>query len=96
MTTKIEQPKFKFNLGEELSDKITGYQGLEAARTEWLYGCRRYMLQSKEMKDGKPVESLHCDEMALQRVKAAPKGKRIQETGGPHDDPVRGQTVTRR
>jgi len=96
MRKKTEQPKFKFNLGEELRDKITGYQGVVSARTEWLYGCRRYTVQSREMKDGKPVDSLTCDEMAMERVKVAPKGKKVASTGGPHDEAPRGQTVTRR
>ena len=94
----ITQPKFKFDLKEEVRDKVTGYSGLITGRTEWLYGCCRYSVQSKGMKDGHPVEAMGFDEMALERVKKAPKGRKIQRrSGGPHAEPTRApSTVARR
>jgi heat shock protein HspQ len=80
-----EAPKesFKYGLGSEVEDKITGYRGLLVGRTEWLYGCRRYVIQSKEKKDGVPVKPLGVDEDSLKLIKAEnnPKGRFKYELG---------------
>ncbi len=93
---QITQPSFLFNLGDEVVDRISGYKGIITARTEWLYGCARYSVQSKKLKDGKPIEAIGSDEMGLKLVKAAPRGPKIQRTGGPHDEPTRAPTASRR
>lgn len=85
---------FKYELGSKAKCKITGYEGMIIARTEWLYGCRRYVLQSQALKDGKPVDS-HCiDEDALDLVVAAPPHK-VRDTGGPTPSPTRAPDPTR-
>lgn len=77
---------FKHELGTKVRDKVTGYTGIVIGRTEWLYGCRRYTVQSQEMKDGKPVESMGFDEDALEVLVANNKhveGHKPARTGGP-------------
>lgn len=79
---------FKIELGSIAQDKITGYVGMVTARTEWLYGCRRYVLQSREMKDGVPVADRGVDEDAIEVVEAAPAHV-LHGRGGPGDVPRR-------
>jgi hypothetical protein len=86
-------------LGDTVIDPLTGFTGLVTSRTEFLFGCVRLAVESKEMKDGKPVE-LYLDE---QRVTVLPdsneqakqraiwEGNRAQylrkDPGGPGDVP---------
>ena len=95
---KVSQPKFKFELGAQVEDKITGYKGMITGRTEWLFGCRRYSIQSKEMKDGKPVDAWGCDEDALQLKRQVKKVQITKRRAGPSGgEPSRAQTsVSRR
>lgn len=72
---------FKYELGSKGKCRITGYEGTIVARTEWLYGCVRYVLQaSKTQENGKPVEPLAVDEAGLELIEAA----------APHVPPVGG------
>lgn len=85
------QSIFKFNLGDEVKDIITGFRGVIDSRTQWLNGCTRYGVQpSKLTKDGNVQDARAFDEQQLQLVKAA----RIAVTplaaakpGGPMRDP---------
>lgn len=86
---------FKFELGTKARDKVTGYVGIIIGRAEWLYGCRRYSLQSQEMKDGKPVGALALDEDAIEVIEAAPPHK-MKRTGGPGRDSVARRSDTKR
>lgn len=86
---------FRYELGSKAKCKITGYTGLITARTEWLYGCRRYVIQSQELKDGKPVESLGVDEDAIEIIVAAEPHK-VRNTGGPAPEVSRQPSPTRR
>lgn len=68
-------------LSDEVKDTITGYSGVVVAFTTWLNLCRRITVQSREMKDGKPVEAQVFDIEQLRLVK---KGKKPAKapTGG--------------
>ena len=92
---QIDAAGYEFNLGDEVKDKVTGYKGIVTCRAEWLYGCRRYTVQSKQMKDGKAIDSMHLDEMAIKLIKPAPRGAKIQQTGGPQDEPPRARDASR-
>jgi len=74
---------FKFNLGDEVKDNITGFVGIVYNRTQWLNNCNTYCVKPKLLnKDGQPAESAHFDEpqlTALQK-KTMPAHR---ETGGP-------------
>ncbi len=73
---------FKYDLGEVLKDRITGFEGVAVARTQYMTGCNRYSLQSQELKDGKPREWEAFDEDML-----VPSGEKkevpVRQTGGP-------------
>ena len=77
---------FKFDLGAEVKDKITGFSGVIMGRYEYLTGCRRYGLQAKKLKDGKPQEWQVFDEDQLILVKDVKKEK-VKNPGGPMPNP---------
>jgi heat shock protein HspQ len=84
------QPNYRFDLGDEVKDKITGYRGIVICRTEWLNACRRYYVQPQTLKDGKPIEALTFDEDNLEIVKAAKVvDKGHKPTGGDRTTPSR-------
>lgn len=56
---------FKYALGSKAKCKITNYEGTIVGRTEWFYGCRRYLIQSSFLKDGSPIPSFSLDEDAI-------------------------------
>ncbi len=74
-------------LGDEYTDKITGFKGVATGLTFWLHACERVSLQSKVLtKDGKVAEPEWFDVPGVKHVKtkATPK---VTKTGGP---PARG------
>lgn len=66
----------KFELGEILKDKVTGFRGVAMARTEYFTDCEHYGLCSQKLHDGKPINWEWFDETRLVRVKGA---KRIEK-----------------
>lgn len=74
-------------LGDEVKDSITGFQGVVVGAFHYLHGCRRLAVQPRELKDGKPLESQVFDEPQLILVKAINPPVQPVKTGGPHDDP---------
>lgn len=77
----------QIELGDEAKDQITGFSGVVIAITNWLAGCQRVSVQPRELKDGKPIESVTFDVEQLDLVKSARKV--VAQTGGPHDAPRR-------
>lgn len=73
---------FKFNLGNNLKDAVTGYQGICTARHEYLNGCIRYTLARPLDKDGKVQEDHWFDEAVLSFVDEGLKIKK-KDVGGP-------------
>jgi len=71
----------KFELGETLKDKITGFEGVAMARVEYFTDCIHYALCSQTLKDGKSLEWEYFDETRLVRVKG--KKKIVKESRGP-------------
>ena len=63
----------KFELGEILKDKITGFQGVALGRTEYFTECNHYGLQSQVLKGGEPVGWQWFDETRLVCVEGAEK-----------------------
>lgn len=74
---------FEFELGQEVKDKITGFAGIVIGRTQWLTNCNTYSIKSKELKDGKPMESVGFDEPSLDLVDPEPIMEESRSTGGP-------------
>ena len=57
---------FKFDLGLEAEDVITGFKGIIIYRVEYLTGCAQYGLQPKIKKGDKDIpESRQVDENRL-------------------------------
>ena len=75
----------EIELGDEVKDSITGYHGIVVAFTTWLNNCRRLTVQSKELRDGKPIESSVFDIEQFVMVKKA-KPVRKAFTGGSRPD----------
>lgn len=88
----------KIELGTVVKDRITGFSGVAIARTLWLFGCDRILVQPKDVKDGKIVEAQAFDEMQLELVDEPmfePKVPTLEKTGGPRPAPQRRKDPTR-
>lgn len=93
------------NLGDRVKDTITGIKGIVIGKTDWLYGCRRIVIQPEEAKDGKPAESFSVDEPQVVLVKAGviahavPAGDDhvapARRAHGPREDAARRSDVRR-
>lgn len=80
----------KVKLGDIARDRITGFEGVVIARTEWWNQCDRYTIQPRTLHDGKPVDSQTFDEPDIELVEAQPFGKKPKpKNGGPRPEPVR-------
>lgn len=86
---------FKLELGAKVRDKITGYSGQIIGRTEWLYACRRYVVQARELKDGAPVAAINCDEDQLEVIEEPAEKHVMKDTGGPTLESPRPREVSR-
>lgn len=73
-------------LGNTVTDTITGFTGVAVGKTLYLHGCTRVRVQPKELKDGKVQESEIFDEKQLkendERINEKPKllGKTVTDT----------------
>ncbi len=65
------QIEFVFNNGDKVRDTITGYEGIVRGRSDFLTGCKRYGVQSCQMKDNKPAEWEWFDESQLELLETA-------------------------
>jgi hypothetical protein len=76
-------------LGDIVRDKISGFTGTVIADTMWIYGCRRLTVQSHELKDGRPLESVTFDAQQLEMVNhgAQAPAESVAVTGGPRPHP---------
>ena len=65
-------------LGDEVKDKVSGFQGIAVARHSYLQGCNRITIQPPIGTDGKLPDSCTFDEPLLDVVTA---GKVKREAG---------------
>ena len=81
----------KFKLGQVGKDKITGFAGVLTARCEFLTGCNRYCIQPRELKDGKPIDSIYFDEDQIEIIGEGILSSDVQgdENGACSPDPVK-------
>jgi hypothetical protein len=89
----------RIELGDRVRDRITKVGGIVVGTTEWLYGCRRIVIQPEGSKDGKPAETFCVDEPQLELLESGvirrtpwPEAKAVPpppRTGGPRPDPGR-------
>lgn len=94
-------------LGDEVRDTVTPFQGIVIGITEWLNGCRRLVVQPRKLTDKNSMPSTESiDETQVVIVKKrvvlggnTPKpgatGNAAPKRGGPRPDPVRHATPSR-
>lgn len=86
---------FKYDIGQEVKDIITGFTGIIAVRADYITGCDRYGVMDRKLdKDGKPKDWIWFDEntlvatkkkkIKLDREKERKPAKKIK--GGPRPD----------
>jgi len=63
----------KFELGEMLQDKVTGFKGVAISRAEYLTDSTSYGLCCRTLKDGVPMEVQWFDKSRLERIANAEK-----------------------
>ncbi len=73
-------------LEDNVTDNITGFNGVVVSITEYQYGCRRMGLQSTELKDGKVLDIEYFDEQRLTKDAKATTGGLYDAPKGP-DNP---------
>ncbi len=75
--------EWKFDLGEEVEDKVTGFTGTVTSRSEFLNGCIQYgvMPKMKKGENKKPSAELF-DEAQIKSKNKKVKIKK-SKTGGP-------------
>ena len=73
---------FRFELGQLVKDKITGFKGIVICQSKYLTGCNRYSLQSQKLDKGKPADWVAFDEDQLDAVNKKVEIRKEQR-GGP-------------
>lgn len=81
------QSPFKFQLGQEVKDQVTGYTGIVDNITDFLYGCRRYGVKTRNPDIKEEEATRYFDEPQLEFISNGlyepPKEKK--PVGGPRD-----------
>lgn len=77
---------FKYAMGAQARDSITGFEGTITARYEFINGCRRYQLEA--LRDG-DLKELVFDEERVVVLAAEPARVEARVTGGPRAKPPR-------
>ena len=80
---------FKFELGVEVKDKVSGYKGIIIGKTEWQTGCNTYGVKSQTLNNGVPVEAQWIDEIRLDQIGNGINIKKDVRKGGPQITPKR-------
>lgn len=89
------------DLGDKVRDRISGFEGVVIGVTEWLYNCRRPIVQPFTVdSNGKPVASESFDEPQLEVLEKAvfkteTPLKTSKKTGGPRITPAQRSTPSR-
>jgi heat shock protein HspQ len=60
----------KIKLGDKVRDKVSGYEGIAVARTEFINGCTQYTVQRKlkGTQELNPMGEPSIDEMCLEVI----------------------------
>lgn len=96
-------PETKIELGDEVRDLVTSFTGVVIGITTWLNGCRRMVIQPRQLGEkGQMPSHESLDEMQLiiveKHVVATPnrltaaESPRAPEHGGPRPDPAQHAT----
>jgi hypothetical protein len=92
------------SLGDKVRDVVTGFEGIVIARTDWLNGCVRFVVQPDKIeKNGKQPEGVSIDEQQLEvleagkiKLRAHLEERAAPKTGGPMPEPRRQSEPGRR
>lgn len=82
----------KIKLGDRVKDMYTGFEGTATAKSKWLYGCARFLIEPTKLQEGKVGDSVWFDEQRVVLVKSQDlkvSEQNTSTTGGPQKDPVR-------
>lgn len=74
-------------LGEKYRDTISGFEGVATARTEYLYGCVRIVLEGGGLKEDGTPKDCYFDEQRLERLDTS-RPARTATSGGPQGSVV--------
>lgn len=55
-------------LGDQARDRISGFEGIVVAITDWLAGCRRITIEPPLLHDGKPIGSQTFDAALVELI----------------------------
>lgn len=75
----------EIKLGDRVKDTVSGLEGIATARTTWLNGCDRIIIQPPIDKDGKHQEALSFDEPQVETLELKVVKESSKNTGGPED-----------
>jgi len=85
----------EIELGDTVRDKISGFKGIAASRTEFLNGCIQYDVVPKVGKENIILEGVAIDEGSLEIIKKKPKPRvkkektKEESDGGPNHPLIR-------
>lgn len=73
----------EIKLGDKVKDTITGFKGIAVARTIWINGCDRIVIQPEGLnKEGATFDVQTFDEPQVEIITSA-KPRKKTKTGGP-------------
>ena len=58
------------SLGQTVRDSVTGFSGVTTIKVEHLHGSTRFVVESRELHEGKPIEA-NFEEKRLEVIKEA-------------------------
>lgn len=81
----------KFELGSEVKDKITGFQGIVMGKASYLTGCDQYIIQPKCEKNGTYPDAAWFDEGRIEAVGAGVLKKEVkaEKNGSDYTAPIK-------
>lgn len=88
MATPIE-------LGSKVRDKVSGFEGIAVAVTQWIVGCRRITVQPQTLTKEGGTKGFETFDEPMLEVLATPAKTKVQSTpalratGGPRPEPAR-------
>ncbi|MFC3163093.1 hypothetical protein [Ciceribacter thiooxidans] len=74
---------FKFDLGAEVVEAVTGFKGFVTGRSDYIAGCRQYCVMPKAKEDGSLMRAEWFDEERLSAT-----GESIAIAGTPTGGPA--------
>ena len=72
----------KIKLGDEVRDRITGFEGMAVQRSEYLNGCVQFEVQPKADEKGELPDSAFVDEQQLEIIKENGEEEEEEKAGG--------------